>query len=337
MIPLQKPLLPTQDKIASYLKQIDDKRYYSNVGFLVQEFEERLAALFKAPCITASSATSVLTATLIALDLPPKSLVACPSWTFIATPMAIMAAGHVPYFVDVCADGFINGQITVPSEVKAIVMVFPFGKISLDCNNLSIPVVVDAAAGFDVVSKYPRPSNVPVVISTHATKVFGTGEGGFVTCTDTDLLVKVRNVLNFGMNSNREVNLCGINGKMSEYHAAVGLASLDEWGEKRKQWVTALGYYTSLVGCSPSPVAVSSFSIQCDDAKETVQKLADRGVQAKHSWYGCHTHPIFSGIPRDPLPVTEELIKTTLHLPLFPDITVEQADYVWKAFQECSQ
>ena len=98
---MNRPLLPTSDKLVPYLRRLDESRTYSNFGELNAEYQERLGELFCAPCVTGSSATSLITATLMAYDLPKGSLVAMPSWTFPATAAAVVGAGHVPYFCDV--------------------------------------------------------------------------------------------------------------------------------------------------------------------------------------------------------------------------------------------
>ena len=102
---MTKPLLPTADKLLPYLSRIDESRWYTNFGELNAEYQSRLGELFGASCITGSSATSLITATLMALGLPKGSLVAMPSYTFPATAAAVVSAGLVPYFMDVDENG----------------------------------------------------------------------------------------------------------------------------------------------------------------------------------------------------------------------------------------
>jgi len=75
--------------------------------------------------------------------------------------------------------------------------------------------------------------SVPVVLSLHATKAFGVGEGGAVVCCDRAKLRAAHAALNFSFAGIRETSGPGFNGKMSEYHAAIGLAELDGWSVKR--------------------------------------------------------------------------------------------------------
>ena len=67
------------------------------------------------------------------------------------------------------------------------------------------------------------------MLSLHATKVFGVGEGGLVLCRNAELIQRCGQVMNFGFLGSREAQVAGFNGKLSEYHAAIGLAALDPW------------------------------------------------------------------------------------------------------------
>ena len=93
-----------------------------------------------------------------------------------------------------------------------------------------VPVVVDAAASFGATAAGGHfGKNFPgaVVFSFHATKAFGIGEGGLVYSRDTDLISRIRQAANFGFSETRECVLTGLNGKLSEYAAAIALATLD--------------------------------------------------------------------------------------------------------------
>lgn len=283
-----KPKLPSSEKLLPYLKRIDGSRMYSNFGPLNAEYQERLGEMFGSPCITGSSATSLITATLMAYDLPRGSLVAMPSWTFSATAAAVVNAGMVPYFVDVDEYGVFDCAENLSGKVSAVIVVAPFGRFAENWKHKwmdKIPIIVDAAAGFDSYSKYGV-GKTPVIISTHSTKAFGTGEGGFLCCIDTNLLERVRRITNFGLTPDRRIEYNGLNAKFSEYHAAVGLASLDGWPEKRRLLLEAVKHYGL-------------------DYAVTLVPVRGQGVMRK---YGCHIHNAYAGCPRTELPITNKLI-----------------------------
>ena len=93
--------------------------------------------------------------------------------------------------------------------------------------------MIDGAASFAGLAERPDRflGAIPVAISFHATKAFATGEGGAVATSDVDLAQRSAQALNFGVSSIRDCRMASTNGKMSEYHAAVGLAELDGWPE----------------------------------------------------------------------------------------------------------
>ena len=111
-----------------------------------------------------------------------------------------------------------------------------------------IPVVIDAAASFEAISDEPSRllSELPVALSFHATKAFATGEGGCVITTDAELATSVTRSLNFGFYEDRESRSASTNGKMSEYHAAVGLAELDAWPAKHHAFLRMAETYKTL-------------------------------------------------------------------------------------------
>jgi len=236
----------------------------------------------------------------------------------------------------------------IPKPVGALVVVSPFGApLDIDAwqefeDRTGILVVVDAAAGFDTA----RPSRIPLVVSLHATKILGAGEGGFVASTDTRLLERFRAGCNFGFQGERIAMLPALNAKMSEYHAAVGLASLALWREIRQQHARITGWYrqiipqldrVSLQPCYGNGWVSATTSIQLPprSAGRIVAHLRGAGIETKAWWgEGCHRMPAFLDCPRSALPVTEELGTRVLGLPHFPDIQKPDVDRVADALAD---
>ncbi len=225
----------------------------------------------------------------MAYDFPKGSLVAMPSYTFPATAAAVIGAGLVPYFVDVGEDGAFPLFDPLDYGCSAVVVVAPYGAPinHLQWEQCEVPVVIDAAAGFDAFSTVCKPRDIPVVISTHCTKAFGTGEGGIVFTHDDVLLEKIRRVTNFGFTPDRRIEYNGLNAKFSEYHAAVGLAALDWWPEKRKLLLKQTKKYGI-------------------DYAVTLVPVHGKGVMRK---YGCHIHEAYADYPKTRLLVTNDLIE----------------------------
>ncbi len=359
-IPIMRPLLPEQKYISPYLKEIDKNRWYSNFGPLVQRFEKRLEEFFSMPegtVLSVANGTAGLTNALRAMALPKGSLCIIPSWTFMATAASAIASGLTPYFVDVDEKTWALDPAHVksvvkkkPGKVKAVIVVSPFGapiqrkKWDDFTTETKIPVIIDAAAGFDSVStvEAAKPGKTPIMISMHATKVLGIGEGGIVISSDKELIHRMRELINFGFSGKREIKLPGTNAKMSEYSAAVGLAALDLWDYKKQVWMRLKLHYIDsfrkTFGSSiSSPWLISDawVSSVCNirlpenNAKEVIAKLVEKGVESKQWWTeGCHTHPAYAKFPREDLPVTEALAKSVIGLPFSIDMSRDEIDYV---------
>ena len=347
MISIMKPLLPSAQEILPHLERVDESRWYSNTGPLTQEYEERLSKLYNCHVVSCSSATSGLTASLMAalpFDYHTRAMVGMPSWSFAATASAIFSAGFRPLICDVDSDDIIN--VSGAGGCKAFVVVAPLGKPANNWDAFAeyynTPVVIDAASGFDSYQSV-KIGNVPVVISTHCTKAFGTGEGGFVLSQDKELIEKIRRICNQGMLPDKSVSELGINAKLSEYHAAVGLAELDGWEEKRKRWMEIQDWYGDT-----KPYANSTHSVLLDTpAAPIVARLAEKGIQARASWYGtCHKQDVFtkvwggqqmgtSGKIHMPMTRTNMLAERMIFLPKYIGMTRRDVRHIVRSLEEC--
>jgi dTDP-4-amino-4,6-dideoxygalactose transaminase len=344
-IPIMRPKLPAAERLVEYLRRIDRSRFYSNFGPLVCALEERLAEHYRVSVgnvTTVANATQGLTLALAAQGVKAGALCAMPAWTFVASAHAAVNAGLVPYFLDVDAETWALDPAAVaeeiaraPAPVGAVMPVAPFGR-PIDGTrwdsfraNTGLPVVIDAAAGFDSLV----PGRTPAVVSLHATKVLGTGEGGFVISTDPALVRRVRIASNFGIDPNRQAIVPATNAKMSEYHAAVGHAALDEWGDTRREWMAVASAYRNAISgsnhiCLQNGFGVSWISSTCvlrvenGAALRIEQKLADAGVETRRWWgKGAHAHPATARFPRTALPATEALAEATLAVPFHRDLS----------------
>jgi dTDP-4-amino-4,6-dideoxygalactose transaminase len=351
-MPVLRPRLPSAAEILPYLAEIDERRWYSNCGPLVTRLEDQLSrhlGFSTRSVITTANATLGLTVALMARRIPPGSVCLLPSWTFAATPHAIRAAGLIPWFIDVDRrtwalnpDHVVDTLKGMPRPVSALIVVSPFGApIDVQAweqfeDRTGVAVIVDAAAAFDTT----RPSRLPFIVSLHATKILGAGEGGFVASTDSQFLERVRASCNFGFQGSRNANLAALNAKMSEYHAAVALASLAGWPETRQRHLRIMERYRRGVArldrVSLQPkyghgwVAGTTSVLLPPRTRERVSRnLLESGVETRLWWgTGCHTQPAFMDCPRSALPVTEELGGRVLGLPHFPELRNQDVDAV---------
>ena len=340
--------MPEIDKVLPYLNRIDEARWYTNFGPLLLSLEDRLAQRFTTPTkvATISSGTLGLTIALQALlardgGLRPGDVCIMPSWTFVATAHAVIQAGLEPWFVDVDPETWMLDPEALtwllkgaPGPVRAVVPVAAFGRLpdltrwARFQDETGVSVLLDAAAAFDALTDTP----VPAMVSLHATKILGVGEGGFIATRDQALATIIRRRTNFGFHGNREALVAATNAKLSEYAAALGHAALDHWPATRMRYMhSAQRLRIALIG-TPEVVFQPGWgsdwiSTTCvvglpeGSAGHVEAALTSEGVGTRRWWgEGCHRAPAFADVARTALPVTERLARSTLGLPFAMDM-----------------
>lgn len=363
-IPVSRPLLPSFDKLRAYVAEIDANRYYTNQGALHKRLRSGLARHFAvAPehLALGNSGTSGLIAAILATagyaTQNGRRICICPSYSFVASAIAIKACGYVPHFVDVDRDSWsfepehLTGVIDLAS-VAAIVVVAPYGRpVDFDRwhgfqEKHEIPVVVDAAAGFDTIdAPAVARGRIPACISLHATKTLSTAEGGLVI-GPADIVHAADCAMNFGFDNARESVGPGINGKLSEYHAAIGLAELDAWPAKRRAFIAAACEYrkaASELGLGDqilaSTMQATPYALFIARDKPEADRVA-RNFMARdidyRFWYGrgIHMQREFSNCNWEPLPVTDHLGRCVIGLPFAVDLTVDEIRQVVLAISD---
>ena len=358
LLQVMRPWLPPAEELLPYLAEIDKRRWYSNSGPLVTRLEEQLSQQlgFSDPgVVTVANATVGLTVALMAREIPAGSICLMPSWTFAATPHAALAAGLVPWFHDVDRKTWALdlGEVTetlkrIPNRVAAVIVVSPFGApIDIPAweefeDRTGIAVIVDAAAAFDTT----RPSRIPLVVSLHATKILGAGEGGFLATTDARVRDRTKACCNFGFAGSRNAMLPAMNAKMSEYHAAVALASFAHWPEIRRRHARINEWYRQGVaqveGVALQPqygegwvTNTTSVVLPAGSRRIVASVLSQLGIETRGWWgEGCHVQPAFADCPRSALPITEDLGSRVLGLPHSPDTRKSDVDAVVSALAQ---
>jgi len=343
-IPVARPRLPAASDVMPYLERIDASRWYSNGGPLVCELEARIAQRFgvsSSRVALVANATIGLTLALEALEVPRGTLCMMPAWTFAASAHAALAAGLIPWFVDVdertwsltpaLARNFLR---EAPGTVGAIMPVAPFG-YPVDAEGWDeldaaeeCAVVVDGAAAFDSARACSR----AVVVSLHATKVLSAGEGGFVVCRDAETAVGIKARANFGFSGSREACINATNAKLSEYAAAVALASLDGWERRRAGFRRVAQEYAAALHGIPGVALQPGYGDEWVSATtnvslpngciEPLEDALSAGGFGHRRWWGdgLTAHRAFSNCPRTRTAVTERLSATVLGVPCWEDL-----------------
>ncbi|MFC1576905.1 DegT/DnrJ/EryC1/StrS family aminotransferase [Candidatus Omnitrophota bacterium] len=236
------PNIGDREQLFDRIGSILDRRWLTNDGPLVREFEKRAASIIGAKhCIAVSNATSAIEITARALGL--KGEVIIPSFTFIATAHALQWQGIKPVFCDIdahtrCIDPREAEKLITP-RTTAIMGVHLWAR-TCDIDALSgiakkhnLRLIFDAAQAFGCSYKGRMVGGFgdAEIFSFHATKFLNTFEGGAVATCHDDLARKVRMMRNFGFSDYDNVGHIGINAKMTEIAAAMGLTGLESMKE----------------------------------------------------------------------------------------------------------
>jgi dTDP-4-amino-4,6-dideoxygalactose transaminase len=264
-IPLLVPLMPTIDQALPYFRQIDGNRHYTNFGPLSRQLEQRIAedlSVEQACVTTISNCTVGLELALQARKLRKAANVLLPSLTFVATATAVSRVGLQPVIADIDEDGWsltpaIARRAAEQYQIDAVMPVATFGRPQDMAGwdeferETGIPVIVDAAGAY---GNQAAGSVADVVFSFHATKSFGAAEGGAVVSPSAERIQHIRILSNFGLDTRSgTLTELGTNGKMSEYHCALGLASFDMWEQvKRDRRTLYAAYMARLRSACPS-------------------------------------------------------------------------------------
>jgi dTDP-4-amino-4,6-dideoxygalactose transaminase len=295
-IKLLEPKMPAAETLLPYLQRMDKSRWYVNDGPMVRELEARLAAEYPwAEAVAVSSGTAGLEIVYRAMKLRGVESIQIPALTFVATGLAAHRAGLSVELVDVDPETW-----TAPA-------VAGFG----------VPVqgsVVDAAGAW---AEQGVPPWMTAVFSLHATKPLGAGEGGFIVTHNKEDADLYRRMRCFGMVEKVSVGE-GTNAKLSEYHAAVGLASLESFD--RAPWLELFDWYEThlpkeVVRQKRPRGVYPMLAVKLPiPAQPVLEAMRAEGIDCRR-WYTptLDEHPLFPGEWN--LPVTKDLSEKLLGLP----------------------
>jgi dTDP-4-amino-4,6-dideoxygalactose transaminase len=237
-----RPNIGNRERLLERINDILDRRWLTNRGLYVREFERRVADFIGVKhCIAMCNGTVALEIAVRALGM--KSEVIVPSFTFIATAHCLQWQEITPVFCDIDARTYTIDPASlerlITPRTTGIIGVHLWGR-SCDVeglesiarkNNLSLLFDASHAFGCSHRGKFVGGLGDAEVFSFHATKFINTLEGGAVTTNDDTLAEKIRLMKNFGFVGLDKVIYLGTNGKMNEVSAAMGLCSLEAFEE----------------------------------------------------------------------------------------------------------
>ena len=346
------PKLPLASALLPYLARIDASRIYSNYGPLCREFSAGLAELTAAPGVTLTcNGTTAIELALRAIGISPGEFCLMPAFTFIASAHAVCNAGLVPFLVEVDPDTLMLTPAIAEAALQvlakppaAILVVSAFGAppdfaawAAFETRH-GIPVVFDAAAAVTSLSGHIGAQ--PVCVSLHATKVLGIGEGGAILSSDLAFIERTTAMTGFGFLGTERVSaLRGGNYRVSEYAAAVGLASLAALPTRLAEVRALIGAYRKRLvnkaavlqpGAGEAWVTMTlNVILPADEVAPTLARLAAAEIEWRRWWgLGCHRHPAFANLPRADLSATDALAPRVIGLPFHDGLAQPDLDRV---------
>jgi dTDP-4-amino-4,6-dideoxygalactose transaminase len=233
-----RPNIGSEDALIERIRGVLKRRWFTNDGQLVQEFERKLERFLGVRhCVAICNATVALEIAIRALELNGEVIV--PSFTFIAAVHALQWHNVTPVFCDVGPDshnldpGLIEGLIT--PRTTGILGVHVWGnacdteRLAAIAETFNLRLLYDAAHAFgcSVAGRMIGSFGDCEIFSFHAAKFFNTFEGGVIATNNSDLDRKLRLMRNFGFSGIDTVSHLGTNGKMNEISAAMGLTGLE--------------------------------------------------------------------------------------------------------------
>ena len=360
---ISRTTLPDFATVEDRYKEVFSTGMITN-GKYVEEYEYRMALyLGVMRAVAVSSATSGLLLTLKCLELGGEVIL--PSFTFSVTGHVLAWNGLRPVYVDIDPDTCLidpeQVEEAITHDTCAIIGVHLWGnpclvdRLQEIADSHQVPLIFDAAQAMGsryferAVGGLGRAS----VFSCSPTKLVTSGEGGIVATNDTDLAEMVRIGRNYGDDGSYDCAFEGINARMSELHAILGLASLSTADVNIDRRRHLIGQYKQRLDQLPgisfqktTPGGVSNgvyFSIIIDPNLFGLTRdqlygcLAAEGIDTRRYYYpplhlqkvNSHLRPRYEG----KLPHTERLAATSLTLPMFSHMTEEQVSGVCDAIE----
>lgn len=362
---VSSPMLPSLDEFHGMLESIWDSKYVTNHGPIHNQLEAKLREHLKVPtAMLFNNATIGLVSALKMFDFDVGSEIITTPLTFAATPHAIAWNGLKPVFADVDMQSMTLDPASVRRAITnktcAIVAVHVYGNVcNLDAlqeiaNEYGLRLIYDAAHAFGVevngrgIGTYGDAS----VFSFHATKLFNTIEGGAITTPIEADTSKIYMLRNFGIKNEEEVIDIGLNGKMNELQAAIGLLNLEIYKKEvfsrsqlREKYNSFLSKKNGIsiqekqLGVTPSeqyyPIKIDPkiFGSSRDDI---YNKLKDKNIFARKYFHPiCTDFKPYKGyeiISANKFSIAELIKSQILCLPFHSGVTDEHIDIIKSVF-----
>lgn len=350
MIPVTRPFLPPQPEYQKYLDNIWKRQWLTNMGPLASQLEMELKDHLKVDhLLFVTNGTVALQMAIKALDI--KGEIITTPFSFIATTSTIVWEGCTPVFVDIdprslCIDAQ-KIEAAITENTTAILATHVYGNpcdveaIDHIAKKYNLKVIYDAAHAFGVEIKGKSIFEYGDIstCSLHATKLYHSVEGGLIVTKDGNLLKKLAYIRNFGISGFDSFAELGLNGKNSEFHAAMGLVNLKhihEIHEKRKALAELYDEkLKNLKAVKPlwhsdaeENYAYYAIVLESEALLLRLKTEMDKFEVFTRRYFYPSLASALPYLPKLELPITEDISKRVLCLPLYYDLTFEEVEFI---------
>jgi len=349
-IHVTRPYLPPLEELQPYLEKIWARRRLTNAGPFHQEFESALAEFLGVEHVSLfANGTLALVTALQSLRISGEVITT--PYSFVATAHSLLWNGIKPVFVDIERESFnidpekieasITPQTTAIMPVHVYARPAAVGRIQEIADRYGLKVIYDAAHAFavrDAGGSVLRHGDLSI-LSFHATKVFTTFEGGAIISPDAKTKKRIDYLKNFGFADEVSVVAPGINGKLNELQAAIGLAQLAHVEEALRDRERVDACYRTLLanvaGISIPPLPKTGshnfayFPILVGDeyprSRDALHdKLVRSNIFVRRYFYPLISDfPMYRGLPSScpkNLPVASDVAARVICLPIYPGL-----------------
>jgi len=353
MIPYLIPFLPARKTLNRYIDCIYETKWLTNFGPLHNELTEKLSDFLNAPyLLLTNNGTSALQVAYKTLNVTGNVITS--PFSFVASTSTLVWEGLNPRFVDIEKQTYgIDPNLIKDKDFNAILAVHVYGKacqhqrLADIATNANAKLIYDGAHAFGSYYKgkpllsYGDASTV----SFHATKLFHSVEGGAIVFSNQDDYDVAKKMINFGINENNDIELLGMNAKMSELHAAMGLAVFDNIDEIMERRLELLAYYQKLLPselCYLEDILDEQINgIYCpillkDEAqrKRVEGFLSQQGVGVRRYFTPSLEQLPYIDSNKFDCPVSRDISGRVLCLPLYHSLTFKQVQFVCQKIEE---
>jgi dTDP-4-amino-4,6-dideoxyglucose len=355
-LPIVRPHHPRLGLLSKDFSDALDTGIVTNGGRHVQAFEEALTRILGVPTLVFSSGMAAMIAMLRACDVQGMEVV-CPSFTFAATPHAIVLAGAKPVFADIDENTLGLDQSDVERRITprttAILGVDPYGIMwepPAGWKAGDVDILIDAAPSFgsELHGKNGVTRGRAQIYSFHATKPFSTMEGGALCSEDAGLIARAMQMRNFGQDSTGDCKEVGFNGKMAEVNALIGLRNLETWQYRatarvesgirlRRALDSVLGVKTIIPPLGQSPIwtyqpirVLPNFGKSRD---QVAASLVEKGIGVRKYYTPCHMLSVYRKDHTRNLRVTEMIASQVIALPVYDEMMDTEIEQIVDALR----